>query len=136
MKKLNLIEEEIDFYLDLYLGEILKECECDASDYNEVVTGEEPDDVPETLDDIEDDLGGKLSYFGDIEDDEPNEFFDVNEDYELNEDDEVDEGVLGDFIDSLKYSLSPSWKKAAKDAANQRILKGAQRVGRQVAAIR
>lgn len=136
MKKLNLIEEEIDFYLDLYLGEILKECECDASDYNEVVTGEEPEEVPETLDDIEDDLGGKLLYFGDIEDDDDNELFEVNEDYELTEDNEVNEGPIGDFVDSLKYSLSPSLRKAAKEAANKRILKGAQRVGRQIAALR
>jgi len=70
MKKINLIEEEVDFYLDLYLGKTLDECECDASDSNKVVTGRDPDGVPKTLEDIEDDLGGELYDVGTIEDDE------------------------------------------------------------------
>jgi hypothetical protein len=65
MKKINLIEKEIDFYLDLYLGE----CELDASDSNVVKTGKDPDIVPKTLEDIEDDLGGEIYDAGDVEDD-------------------------------------------------------------------
>jgi hypothetical protein len=104
--KKSLVIEAMDNYADLVLDQLMLEC-CESS-------GDEIDCPCK-------DKKTKI-----IIDDEENELEGIQE-----EEEEVDEGFMG----SLYQAISPSARAAAKAAKNKAILKHAQKVGRQVAAM-
>lgn len=105
--KKSLVIEAMDNYADLVLDQLMLEC-CETSEVEDECPCKDND--------------SKII----MDDDEENELEGIQE-----EEEEVDEGFMG----SLYQAISPSARAAAKAAKNKAILKHAQKVGRQVAAM-